>query len=228
MLLIAYDFLAVIMSYFLTLWIRFDCEFSEIDLPYLHIYYKTILIYALFCIVVFGVLRLYKSIWRFASYTELLRMVCAPVITGMTYCVFVSVFITRMLVSYYIFEILIQFTLTLGVRFSYRFILFLRGRKNSDIRQKRVMIIGAGEPGQMILRDIKNSKEVNKKVCCFIDDNQNKRGGYIDNVLVFGGRDSIIEAVKKYDIEKFMWQCQVPSWKINEKIFIFAMKPLVS
>lgn len=215
LLLIAYDFLAVIMSYFLTLWIRFDCEFSEIDLPYLHIYYKTILVYALFCIVFFGVLRLYKSIWRFASYTELLRMVCAPVITGMTYCVFVSVFITRMLVSYYIFEILIQFTLTLGVRFSYRFILLLRGRKNSDIRQKRVMIIGAGEPGQMILRDIKNSKEVNKKVCCFIDDNQNKRGGYIDNVLVFGGRDSIIEAVKKYDIEKIY--VAMPSAKLEDK-----------
>ena len=131
-LLIAYDFLAVIMSYFLALWIRFDCEFSEIDIPYLHTYYRTILIYALGCIAIFSMLRLYKSIWRFASYTELLRMVCATVITVVIYCIVLNVFIMRMPVSYYFFGFLIQFTLTLGVRFSYRFILLLRGRKNAD------------------------------------------------------------------------------------------------
>lgn len=214
-LLIAYDFLAVIMSYFLALWIRFDCEFSEIDIPYLHTYYRTILIYALGCIAIFSMLRLYKSIWRFASYTELLRMVCATVITVVIYCIVLNVFIMRMPVSYYFFGFLIQFTLTLGVRFSYRFILLLRGRKNADIRQKRVMIIGAGEAGQIILRDIKNSKEVNKKVCCFIDDNPNKWGRYIDNVPVFGGRDSIMEAVKKYDIEKIY--VAIPSAKPEDK-----------
>lgn len=215
LLLMGYDFLAVIMSYFLALWIRFDCEYSEIDLPYLHTYYKTIIIYALFCIIVFGVLRLYKSIWRFASYTELLRMIYAAIITAAIYCIVVNVFIMRMPVSYYFFGFLIQFTLTLGVRFSYRFILLLRGRKNTDVRQKRVMIIGAGEAGQMILRDIKNSKEVNKKVCCFIDENQNKWGRYIDNVPVFGGRDSIMEAVKKYDIEKIY--VTIPSAKPEDK-----------
>lgn len=214
-LLIAYDFLAVIMAYFLALWIRFDCEFSEIDIPYLHTYYRTIFIYALGCVAIFSMLRLYKSIWRFASYTELLRMVCATVITVVIYCIVLNVFIMRMPVSYYFFGFLIQFTLTLGVRFSYRFILLLRGRKNADIRQKRVMIIGAGEAGQMILRDIKNSKEVNKKVCCFIDDNPNKWGRYIDNVPVFGGIDSIMEAVKKYDIEKIY--VAIPSAKPEDK-----------
>lgn len=215
LLLMAYDFFAIVASYFLALWIRFDCEFSEIDLPYLHTYYRTILIYALFCVAIFGALRLYKSIWRFASYTELLRVICATVITATIYCVVVRVFVIRMPVSYYFFGFLIQFTLTLGVRFSYRFILLLRGRKNTDVRQKRVMIIGAGEAGQMILRDIKNSKEVNKKVCCFIDDNQNKWGRYIDNVPVFGGRDSIMEAVKKYDIEKIY--VAMPSAKPEDK-----------
>lgn len=203
------------MSYFLALWIRFDCNFREIDISYLHTYYRTILFYSLFCIVVFGSLRLYKSIWRFASYTELLRMICAAVITGLVYCITVNVFIMRMPVSYYVFGFLMQFGLTLGVRFSYRFILLLRGRKNSDIRQKRVMIIGAGEAGQMILRDIKNAKEINKKVCCFIDDNKNKWGRYIDNVPVFGGRDSIMEAVKKFGIEKIY--VAIPSAKPEDK-----------
>lgn len=215
LLLIIYDFLAIIMSYFLALWIRFDCEFSEIDLPYFRTYCRTILVYALFCVVVLGTLRLYKSIWRFASYTELLRIICATVFTGVIYCIAVNIFIMRMPVSYYFFGLLMQFILTLGIRFSYRFVLLLRGQKNPDKRQKRVMIIGAGKAGQMILRDIKNSKEVNKKVCCFIDDNHNKWGRYIDNVPVFGGRDSIMEAVKKFGIEKIY--VTIPSAKPEDK-----------
>ena len=215
LLLIIYDFLAIIMSYFLALWIRFDCEFSEIDLPYFRTYCRTILVYALFCVVVLGTLRLYKSIWRFASYTELLWIICATVFTGVIYCIAVNIFIMRMPVSYYFFGLLMQFILTLGIRFSYRFVLLLRGQKNPDKRQKRVMIIGAGKAGQMILRDIKNSKEVNKKVCCFIDDNHNKWGRYIDNVPVFGGRDSIMEAVKKFGIEKIY--VTIPSAKPEDK-----------
>ena len=215
LLLIIYDFLAIIMSYFLALWIRFDCEFSEIDLPYFRTYCRTILVYALFCVVVLGTLRLYKSIWRFASYTELLRIICATVFTGVIYCIAVNIFIMRMPVSYYFFGLLMQFILTLGIRFSYRFVLLLRGQKNPDKRQKRVMIIGAGKAGQMILRDIKNSKEVNKKVCCFIGDNHNKWGRYIDNVPVFGGRDSIMEAVKKFEIEKIY--VTIPSAKPEDK-----------
>ena len=215
LLLIIYDFLAIIMSYFLALWIRFDCEFSEIDLPYFRTYCRTILVYALFCVVVLGTLRLYKSIWRFASYTELLRIICATVFTGVIYCIAVNIFTMRMPVSYYFFGVLMQFILTLGIRFSYRFVLLLRGQKNPDKRQKRVMIIGAGKAGQMILRDIKNSKEVNKKVCCFIDDNHNKWGRYIDNVPVFGGRDSIMEAVKKFEIEKIY--VTIPSAKPEDK-----------
>lgn len=214
-LLIIYDFLAIIMSYFLALWIRFDCNFSEIDLPYFRTYCRTILIYALFCVAVLGALRLYKSIWRFASYTELLRIIYATVFTGVIYCIAVNIFIMRMPVSYYFFGVLMQFILTLGIRFSYRFVLLLRGQKNPDKRQKRVMIIGAGKAGQIILRDIKNSKEVNKKVCCFIDDNHNKWGRYIDNVPVFGGRDSIMEAVKKFGIEKIY--VTIPSAKPEDK-----------
>lgn len=215
LLLIIYDFLAVIVSYFAAMWIRFDCKISEIDGAYLQTYYRSIAMYAIFCVAVFGVMRLYKSIWRFASYVELLRMILVTAITGCVYIIVLSMTANRMPVSYYMFGILIQFILTLGIRFSYRFILLLRGRKNSDIRQKRVMIIGAGEAGQMILRDIKNTKEINKKVCCFIDDNQNKWGRYIDNVPVFGGRDSIMEAVKKFAIEKIY--VAIPSAKPEDK-----------
>lgn len=202
LLLIVYDFLAVILSYFAALWLRFDCKFNEIELPYLQVYYHTILIYAVFCIIVFWCFRLYKSIWRFASYSELLRMIFATAVTSMVYTISVTGFILRMPVSYYLSGLLIQFTLTLGVRFSYRFILLLRAKKDDARIEKRVMLIGAGNAGQMILRDIRNTKEIDEKVYCFIDDDENKWDRYIDDVPVFGGRDRIMEAVDKFKIEK--------------------------
>ena len=202
LLLMLYDFTAVALSYCLALWVRFDCQFSRIETKYLQAYGKSIIFYALFCVVVFWFLRLYKSIWRFASYSELLRVVAATLLTGSVYIIGISTCVGRMPVSYYLIGIAIQFCLTLGIRFSYRFVLLLRGRTNKGINEKKVMLIGAGAAGQMIFRDIKSARETNEKVACFIDDNPNKWGRYIDNVPVFGGRDRILEAVDKFGITK--------------------------
>ena len=216
LLLVAYDFLAVAVSFFAALWIRFDCRFSGIEANYLQAYRHTILIYAGFCVVVFWFLRLYKSIWRFASYSELLRVILATGITGIVHIVGMTGFVQRMPISYFVFGMLLQFGLTLGVRFAYRFILLLRGkRKTENGYGKRVMLIGAGSAGQMIFRDIKRAKETDEKVYCFIDDNPNKWGRYIDNIPVFGGRERIMEAVAKYGIEKIY--VAIPSARPEDK-----------
>ena len=203
LLLLVYDFFAIIAAFFAALWIRFDCHFGSIPREYLYPYYKSICIYAAFCLIVFWCLRLYKSIWRFASYSELLRSMSATVLTCIVYILYMSILGYRMPISYYLFGIIIQFVLTLGVRFSYRFVLLLRSSKSVQRGQmKNVMLIGAGSAGQMIFRDIKHRRETNEKVCCFIDDNHNKWGRYIDDVPVFGGRDYIMEACEKYKIQK--------------------------
>ena len=215
LLLMIYDFVAVIVSYIAALLIRFDLRFNSIDINYLHAFYRSILFYAAFCVVLFWFLRLYKSIWRFASFTELLRVILATSISGVVYIVVMTVFVLRMPVSYYIVGVAGQFCLTLGIRFSYRFILLLRGRMNQNESEKKVMLIGAGAAGQMIFRDIKAAKETNEKVVCFIDDNPNKWGRYIDNVPVFGGRDHILEAVDKFKIEKIY--VAIPSAEPEDK-----------
>ena len=215
LLLMVYDFMAVVVSYCAALLLRFDLRFSAIDEPYLHAFYKTIVPYAVFCVILFWIMRLYKSIWRFASYTELMRMILATVVSSLAYIIAMTGFIQRMPVSYYIIGIICQFILTLGVRFSYRFILLISGRRNKTKKEKKVMLIGAGAAGQMIFRDLKASKETNETVACFIDDNPNKWGRYIDGVPVFGGRDSIMEAVKKFEITKIY--LAIPSATPEEK-----------
>lgn len=215
LLLMVYDFVAVIVSFGVALWLRFDCKVTSVEPQYLTTYTKTIIIYALFCLVVFWFLRLYKSIWRFASYSELLRVILATVVTGVIYTGSLLVFNLHMPISYYVIGITVQFIATLGIRFFYRFVLLLRGRTNNEVQKKNVMIIGAGSAGQMLFRDIKHAKETNETVACFIDDNPNKWDRYIDDVPVFGSRDHILEAVDKFNIEKIY--VAVPSANPQDK-----------
>lgn len=215
LLLMVYDFAAVIVSFGIALWLRFDCKVTSVEPQYLTTYTKTIIIYALFCLVVFWFLRLYKSIWRFASYSELLRVILATVVTGVIYTGSLLVFNLHMPISYYVIGITVQFIATLGIRFFYRFVLLLRGRTNNEVQKKNVMIIGAGSAGQMLFRDIKHAKETNETVACFIDDNPNKMDRYIDDVPVFGSRDHILEAVDKFKIEKIY--VAVPSANPQDK-----------
>ena len=215
LLLMVYDFAAVIVSFGIALWLRFDCKVTSVEPQYLTTYTKTIIIYALFCLVVFWFLRLYKSIWRFASYSELLRVILATVVTGVIYTGSLLVFNLHMPISYYVIGITVQFIATLGIRFFYRFVLLLRGRTNNEVQKKNVMIVGAGSAGQMLFRDIKHAKETNETVACFIDDNPNKWDRYIDDVPVFGSRDHILEAVDKFNIEKIY--VAVPSANPQDK-----------
>ena len=215
LLLMVYDFAAVIVSFGIALWLRFDCKVTSVEPQYLTTYTKTIIIYALFCLVVFWFLRLYKSIWRFASYSELMRVILATVVTGVIYTGSLLVFNLHMPVSYYVIGITVQFIVTLGIRFFYRFVLLLRGRTNNEVQKKNVMIIGAGSAGQMLFRDIRHAKETNETVACFIDDNPNKWDRYIDDVPVFGSRDHILEAVDKFNIEKIY--VAVPSANPQDK-----------
>lgn len=215
LLLMVYDFAAVIVSFGIALWLRFDCKVTSVEPQYLTTYTKTIIIYALFCLVVFWFLRLYKSIWRFASYSELMRVILATVVTGVIYTGSLLIFNLHMPVSYYVIGITVQFIATLGIRFFYRFVLLLRGRTNNEVQKKNVMIIGAGSAGQMLFRDIKHAKETNETVACFIDDNPNKWDRYIDDVPVFGSRDHILEAVDKFNIEKIY--VAVPSANPQDK-----------
>lgn len=215
LLLMVYDFAAVIVSFGIALWLRFDCKVTSVEPQYLTTYTKTIIIYALFCLVVFWFLRLYKSIWRFASYSELLRVILATVVTGVIYTGSLLAFHLHMPISYYVIGITVQFIATLGIRFFYRFVLLLRGRTNDEVQKKNVMIIGAGSAGQMLFRDIKHAKETNETVACFIDDNPNRWDRYIDDVPVFGSRDHILEAVDKFNIEKIY--VAVPSANPQDK-----------
>ncbi len=201
--LVIYDIFVVNVSYLLALWLRFDTKFSLIPKLYLFSFLKFAPFYTILCLIIFWRLRLYNSIWRFASYDELLRCILASVITSLIQIIGITAFIQRMPITYYFIGTVLQFGFIVGIRFSYRFVLLLRGRNlKSDVPGVNCMLIGAGNAGQMILREIRNSQEIHEKVCCIIDDNPNKWNRFVEGIPVVGGRDDILANVEKYEIRK--------------------------
>ena len=196
-----YDIIAINLSYFLALWLRYDCKFSLIRHEFLHAWMRFVPIYTVFCLVVFWVLRLYRSLWKYASYSELMHLILATIITGVFHTVGITLIFNRMPISYYMIGITLQFVAMAIIRFSYRFYILMSSQRKED-EKGRVMVIGAGNAGQSLIVDIKRSKELNDKVCCVIDDDPNKWGRYIDGVPIVGGRDTILENVEKYKIQK--------------------------
>ena len=198
------DMLLVNFSYFAILIFRNDFVFSKIPAEQYKAWYSFIWIYCLITLVVFTVLRLYSSIWKYASYIEAFRIGLATLITGTLHGVLISViFKVQMPISYYIGGPLLQLLLIIGLRFSYRFFSLIQKKLDIDRRSvSNVMVIGAGNAGQMLIRDIHTAKESNDKVCCVIDDDYNFWGREIEGAKVVGGRDMILSAAEKYKIAK--------------------------
>lgn len=191
---VIYDILAVGLSYFFALWLRFDCRISLIPANYLEAYLNFIGIYIIICLIIFNFLRLYQSVWRFASYDEMKRVIVASFATGMLHIILITLFFQRMPISYYFIGVLLQFITIIGIRFSYRFVLLMRkyNRNHSKDRDVNVMIIGAGQAGQVIIREVLRDEKSKYNIKCIIDDNDNKWNRYIDGIPIVGGREDIL------------------------------------
>lgn len=204
--LVVYDIIAINFSYFAGLWIRFDLKFSAIPQDLLLSFSRFAPIYTVITIAVFYAFRLYGSIWRFASVTELGQLVLASVVTTIVHTVGITLLFQRMPISYYMMGAVLQFCLVTIVRFLDRFI----GLERSKIRKRsnaahRAMIIGAGSAGQSIIRELKTSSHTDVYPVCIIDDDKAKQGCFLDGIPVAGGRDSIMEAVRKYEVDTILF-----------------------
>ena len=196
-----FDALVVNAAYFLALWFRFDCAYSSISSMYLESWLHFAPIYTVVCLVVFYWQQLYRSIWRYASMYELLRVGIASLITTAVQIIGTCLLFERMPISYYLLGAAIQFALVLGIRFSYRLVSLLQQMRNKS-QVDRVMLIGAGRAGRMILKSIQEQRETNMQVACFIDDDPNSWGRSVLGVPVVGGREDIMAAAEKYRIDR--------------------------
>ena len=216
-LLSVYDFVAVHAAYFLVLWGRFDFVFSKIQRSRFYFpFFRNITICALISVAIFWIFRLYRTVWRFASYAELIRIIQASFISSVIHSIYITVFGIRMPLLYYFGGAVVQLIMVGGIRFSYRIFLYERSKKRrNDESVGRVMMIGAGSAGQMLLQDLRRAQETNDKVVCIIDDNPNKWNRYMDGIPIVGGRDDILANVEKYHVSKIF--LAIPSATAEQK-----------
>ena len=217
--LLIYDIVTINLSYFIGLWLRFDLQYSKIPSEYLMAFIKFAPFYTAFSIIVFYMMHMYNSLWRFASFNELTSIMMATVVTGIAHVVGITLFVRRMPIAYYVFGICAQFIFTTSIRFGYRFVNLERARREKTEKsahvKHHVMVIGAGAAGMTVLRELHNSRELTSRACCVIDDNPNKWNRFIEGTPIVGGRDTILENVEKYDIDTIM--LTMPSASAKDK-----------
>ena len=214
-LLACFDAVAVVASYFLALWIRFDCVYSSIPENFLTPYLQYIFIHVVINAGIFWLFKAYRALWRFASYVELSRVVMSSFVSGLVHALLITLLYKRMPISYYVWGMGFLTCFATATRFSYRLQILLHKRRHVDAGAARVMIIGAGSAGQMLIRDIAEAKEIKDRAVCLIDDAANTWGREIDGVPVVGGRDDILASVKKYHVDKIY--LAIPSATAEQK-----------
>lgn len=206
--LILLDIITVICASTMALWVRFDFSITKIDAVYLEQVWMCIVPNILLVLVVYWIFKLYKSVWKYASIYELQNIVAAGIIVTLLQLVEMTVISNLYMPRSYWF--LFAGFLTAGTtltRFSYRFVRHIRNAnrdKKRGVKRSRVMIIGAGAAGEMLIREIMTSQYLHKEIGCVIDDDPELKGKNIRGHRIIGGRECIVEAARQYQIDEIM------------------------
>ena len=205
-LLLVIDVISIVAASFFALWIR--CEFAIKAIPdkYSSLISDMLPLTIILTVVVFFFFRLYSSLWMFAGATEAAYIVGACTFSGFLNTFMILTLNKDTLVplprSYYVLYTVALMALVFVSRYSYRATRSFMQRRVTDAEKKRVLIIGAGQAGDALIREINNSKYIRMKVVGVIDDDANKIGNYIHGVRIVGNRDSIIDKVNELKVEE--------------------------
>ena len=200
---IVLDILAMTMCSFLSIGLRFD--FHDIPNIYIDNIYNYLLIDSIIIVAIFSIFKIYKSMWSYASITELINIILACSSYELIEFIYKQIINVNMPRSYYLIKLILLYIFISSIRYSYRIARTMRDYYREKNGLTNTMIIGAGEAGRMLITEIYNNKtNFKNKVCCIIDDDKNKIGSYIKNIPVVGSRKEIKENVDKYNIEEII------------------------
>ena len=219
--LILLDIMSIVVASFAALYIRFDFSFKGIPDIYLIKFERIIPFNIAITILFFAIWKLYKSVWRYASATELLNIVFATTCASVAQTIIGYLMNELMPRSYYVLYWFLLFGMTCSIRFSYR-ILRLINSKRSELTRKaggsNVMLIGAGAAANAILKEVETSRYLNLNVKCIIDDNPGCHGKFLRGIPIVGGRNKIINAVGEYGIDEIIFAIPSANTQVRKEI----------
>ncbi len=213
------DALIIMFSYAVALVARFDFKYTNVPGMYIQGYLWSMPFWIASTIVIFYVCKLYHSVWSLASIAEIQMSVMAYMILALVYVAGALFMHLRMPKAYYFVGYMLSFGLTTFLRFSYRIFRFYLIKSDGDADETdRIMMVGGGAAGQVLIKELTNGKRVHTKVCCVIDDNPNKLGRVLEGIPIVGNRYDILEMVKKYRINHIIYAIPATTGKNRKDI----------
>lgn len=203
MLLILLDVIVIQLACCLSIYLRFDFQFSEIPTAFWEGILKYSLINTVCTLVLLWRTKLYHSVWHYASSSELFRIIVVCAGSAILQCIGMNIWNIWIPRSYHVFYFALLVVFITFIRFFYRIMQIVQGkrRRNRKDQVVNVMLVGAGEAGAMILKEFQTSQFLTQKVVCFVDDNPQKLGKTLRGVPIEGTREDIPKLVKKHNIE---------------------------
>ena len=205
--LIIYDIISVVFASYMAVLIRYEFHLDTIPDHFLEPINRFLPVNIVLTLFVFYLFRLYHSLWAFAGENELQNLVVSCVISAALNSVGLQFFKTTeqpVPKSYYFLYMFVLISMMFISRFSYRFLRSMKHKQQNKKNGISVMVIGAGEAANVIIKEIVNSNFSTMVIRCIIDDDQGKWGRYIQGIKVAGGRDRIIESADIYDIDEII------------------------
>ena len=194
------DVALVAVAYYGAFRLRF--AFDGPPLGMMNLYHHTLWLVIAVKVVVFGAFGLYRGAWRYTSMIDVYRVLAAVLVS--TLLLFgVASWRQPALAATNVFWIdaLLTGALVLAARGSFRSIELLRGRLS---RGARVAIYGAGDGGELALRELRNNAALGLKPFCFLDDDPHKRGERIHGVPVVGGLDRLATVATRDGVRRVL------------------------
>lgn len=206
--LIIYDIISIILASYLAILARYEFHVDTIPKYFMHPIEMFLPVNIVLTLIIFYIFRLYSSLWAFAGETELQNIVLSCLLSTFVEGIGVQFFkaadyqaVPR---SYYLFYMFFLVTCIFASRFSYRFFRSLKHKQKNKKNLISVMVIGAGEAGNVIIKEIVNSNFSTMVIKCVIDDDKGKWGRYIQGIKVVGGRDKIVESADIYEVDEII------------------------
>ena len=200
--LVILDIMTVCIASIAPLWIRFELNYKDIPDVYLTSAWNFMAVNVVMTLVIFYLFRLYHSLWAFAGTAEVQNILAACVLSAIVDFVGMKVMDYPIPRSYYFTYALVLTGITTLVRFSYRIMRGMRHKAQNRKNGTRVMIIGAGDAGNTVIKEITNSSYSTMVIKCIIDDDEGKWGRFIQGIKIVGGRDKIVEYAALYGIDE--------------------------
>ncbi len=205
--LIIYDVISVILASYLAILLRYDLHIGEIPEHFLQPIERFMPLNLVLTLLIFYFFHLYSSLWAFAGETELQNIVVSCAIAAVVNGIGLQFFKVSGQAVPKSYPFLYMFVLVFCIfasRFSYRFFRGLKHKQQNKKNQISVMVIGAGEAANAIIKEIVNSNFSTMLIKCIIDDDKGKWGRYIQGIKIAGGRDKIVECADIYDIDEII------------------------